>query len=82
MDLPEISFFQDEAQFKLNVIISKEIKFNYLVSQLEPKYVENIWDIVASNSTTKYSKSKTRLLDLFKKKPKALELKKLLLELI
>ena len=66
MDHTEIWFFQDEAQFKINGIVSEEIKFNYLVSQLEPKYVENIWDIVTSNSATKYSESKTTLLDLFK----------------
>lgn len=59
-------FFQVEAQFKISGIVSEETKFNYLVSQLEPKYVENIWDIVTSNSATKYSESKTRLLDLFK----------------
>ena len=66
MDRPEIWFFQDEAQFKINGIVSEEIKFNYLVSQLEPKYVENIWDIVTRNFATEYPESKTRFLDLFK----------------
>lgn len=66
MDRPEIWFFQVEAQFKISGIVAEETKFNYLVSQLEPKYVENIWDIVTSNSATKYSESKTRLLELFK----------------
>ena len=44
MDHPEIRFFQDEVQFKINRIVSEEIRFNYtdLVSQLEPKYFENI----------------------------------------
>ena len=59
-------FFQVEAQFNNNRIISGETKSNYLVSQLEPKYVENIWDMVASYSVTKYSESKARLLDFFK----------------
>ena len=58
--------YQVLAQFKINGIVSEETKFNYLASQLEPKYVENIWDIVTSNSSTKYSESKTRLLNLFK----------------
>ena len=47
-------------------MVSEETKFNYLVSQSESKYVENIWDIVTSNSDTKYPESKTRPLDLFK----------------
>ena len=47
-------------------MVSEETKFNYLISQTETKYVENIWDIVTSNSATKYPESKTRLLDLFK----------------
>ena len=53
-------------QFKINGIVSKEIKFNCLVSQLKTKCVENMSDIVTSNSATKYSESKTRLLDLIK----------------
>ena len=52
---PEIWFYQVEAQFKISGIVSEETKFNYLVSQLEPKYVENIWDIVKKNSDIKYS---------------------------
>ena len=58
-------FFQVGAQFKINGIFSGENKFKFLVSQLEHKYVENIRDIVTNNSTTKYSESKTRPLDLF-----------------
>lgn len=66
-DKPEIWFFQIEAQFEINSITSENTKFNYLVSQLEPKYVENIWDIVTDRTaTTKYSLAKTRLLDVFK----------------
>lgn len=66
IDRPEIWFYQVEAQFKINGIVSEDTKFNYLVSQLEPKFVENIWDIVMNESNAKYSESKTRLLDLFK----------------
>ena len=61
MDRSEIYlFFQVKAQFKINGIVSEETKFNYLVSQLEPKYVENIWDTVTSNSATKCSESKAK----------------------
>ena len=56
------SFFHVEMQFKINRIVSEVTKFNYLVSQLEPKCIENIWDIVTSNSATKYLESKTRLI--------------------
>ena len=66
MDRPEIRFFQDKEQFKINGIVSEEIKLNYLLSQLEIKYVENIWNIVTWNSATKNSESKRRLLLLFK----------------
>ncbi|GFX41297.1 transposon Ty3-I Gag-Pol polyprotein [Trichonephila clavipes] len=58
--------FQVEAQFQISRISLEETKFHYLVSQLEPKYVENIWDIVNSKSDTKYTDSKNRLLSLFK----------------
>ena len=40
MDRPEIWFFQVEAQFKVNGIVSEKTKFKDFVSQLEPKYVE------------------------------------------
>ncbi|GFQ65736.1 uncharacterized protein TNCT_291651 [Trichonephila clavata] len=66
IDRSEIWFFQVEAQFQISMISLEEAKFNYLVSQLEPKYVENIWDIVNSKSDTKYSDLKNRLLSLFK----------------
>lgn len=66
VDKPEIWFFQVEAQFKISGITAEETKFNYLISQLDPKYVENVWDIVSSTSKTKYSDSKFRLLNLFK----------------
>ena len=66
MDHPEIWLFQGKMQFKINWIVWEETKFNYLVSQLEPKYVENIWNIITNNSARNYSEFKTRLLDLFK----------------
>ena len=56
-------FFQDKVQFTINGIASEEIKLNYLVSQLEPKYVENIWDIITNNPVTNYLESKRRLQD-------------------
>ncbi|GFW64996.1 transposon Ty3-G Gag-Pol polyprotein [Trichonephila clavipes] len=65
-DRPEIWFYQVEAQFQISRISLEETKFHYLVSQLEPKYVENIWGIVNSKSDTKYTDSKNRLLSLFK----------------
>lgn len=74
---PEVWFYQVEAQFKLNLITSEDTKFNYLVSQLEPKFVENIWDIVTSTSTTKYTESKTRLFSLFQES-ESLRMKRLI----
>ncbi|GFX08514.1 retrovirus-related Pol polyprotein from transposon 297 [Trichonephila clavipes] len=65
-DRPENWFYQVEAQFQISRISLEETKFHYLVSQLEPKYVENIWDIVNSKSDMKYTDSKNRLLSLFK----------------
>ncbi|UYV63627.1 hypothetical protein LAZ67_2005063, partial [Cordylochernes scorpioides] len=46
VEKPEIWFFQVEAQFKIGGFIQEDTKFNYLISQLEPKYIENIWDII------------------------------------
>ncbi|GFR05842.1 transposon Tf2-6 polyprotein [Trichonephila clavata] len=43
---PEIWFFQVEAQFSIANINQEETKFNYLVAQLDPKFIENIWDII------------------------------------
>lgn len=63
---PEIWFLQVEAQFSINRITSEETKFNYLISQLEPKYIENIWDIISDKGITKYTAAKSRLLDIFK----------------
>ncbi|UYV70018.1 hypothetical protein LAZ67_7001483, partial [Cordylochernes scorpioides] len=65
-DKPEIWFYQVEAQFNINAITSEETKFNYLIAQLEPKYIENVWDIITLDSKFKYTESKTRLLNIFK----------------
>ncbi|GFR27780.1 retrovirus-related Pol polyprotein from transposon 17.6, partial [Trichonephila clavata] len=63
---PEIWFFQVEAQFSIANINQEETKFNYLVAQLDPKFIENIWDIIQSNEKNKYSCAKSRLLSTFK----------------
>ncbi|GFQ93990.1 uncharacterized protein TNCT_716291 [Trichonephila clavata] len=62
-DKPEIGFFQVEAQFNINRITSEETKFNCLVFQLEPPFLENVWDIIKDpENTAKYSTAKERLL--------------------
>ncbi|GBN26285.1 Transposon Ty3-I Gag-Pol polyprotein [Araneus ventricosus] len=71
IDKPEIWFYQVEVQFKISGITAEETKFNYLISQLDPKFVENVWDIIRSDSQTKYTDSKTRLLNLFKESENA-----------
>ncbi|GFR08346.1 transposon Tf2-6 polyprotein [Trichonephila clavata] len=63
---PEIWFFQVEAQFSIANINQEETKFNYLVAQIDPKYIENIWDIIQSDEKNKYSCAKSRLLSTFK----------------
>ncbi|XP_046142173.1 uncharacterized protein LOC123987898 [Osmia bicornis bicornis] len=64
---PEIWFYQVEAQFEINGITTELTKFNYLVSQLEPKYIEDIWDLVNDkNATNKYTTAKERLLSVFR----------------
>ncbi|GFQ69767.1 uncharacterized protein TNCT_113541 [Trichonephila clavata] len=62
---PEIWFFQVEAQFSIVNINQEETKFNYLVAQLHPKFIENIWVIIQSNAKNKYSCAKSRLLSTF-----------------
>lgn len=64
-DRPEMWFFQVEAQFAISNIKKEETKFNHLVAQIEPRYLENIWDIVKSSSQTKYADAKERLLQTF-----------------
>lgn len=63
---PEIWFYQVEAQFSICKIVTEDTKFNHLVSQLEPKYIENIWDIIRSTEVNKYTLAKERLLNIFK----------------
>ncbi|UYV79078.1 hypothetical protein LAZ67_17001042 [Cordylochernes scorpioides] len=77
VEKPEIWFFQVEAQFKIGGIIQEDTKFNYLISQLEPKYIENIWEIINSKSDNKFSECKSRLLELFRES-EGLRIKKLI----
>ncbi|KFM72312.1 hypothetical protein X975_06334, partial [Stegodyphus mimosarum] len=63
---PEIWFYHVEAQFSICRITAEETKFNYLVSQLEAKFVESLWDIISDNSKTKYTAAKECLLNTFK----------------
>ncbi|UYV67912.1 hypothetical protein LAZ67_5002474 [Cordylochernes scorpioides] len=77
VEKPEIWFFQVEAHFKIGGIIQEDTKFNYFISQLEPKYIENIWDIINSKSDNKYSECKSRLLELFRES-EGLRIKKLI----
>lgn len=63
---PELLFYQIEAQFSLVGIIREDTISNYLVSQLEAKYLENIWDIIKSSESNKYTLAKQRLLQCFK----------------
>lgn len=64
-DKPEIWFYQVEAQFTISNITVDKTKFNYLVSQLDPKIIEHIWDIIGSNEPNKYLAAKERLLSSF-----------------
>lgn len=66
IEKPEMWFYTVEAQFKINGITAEETQFNYLVSQLHPDFLENIWDIVKSPDPNKYSKAKERLLGTFR----------------
>lgn len=62
---PEIWFLQLEAQFAIARITTEETRFHHLVAQLDPKYIENCWDIIQSDSEDKYSEAKGRLLSIF-----------------
>ncbi|XP_055928563.1 uncharacterized protein LOC129959698 [Argiope bruennichi] len=64
-DKPEIWFYQVEAQFKICRITSEETMFSHLVAQLEPKVLDDIWDIVKDPSPNKYTAAKERLLQIF-----------------
>ncbi|GFR01885.1 transposon Ty3-G Gag-Pol polyprotein [Trichonephila clavata] len=52
---PEIWVFQVQAQFSIANVNQEETKFNYLVAQLDPKFIENMWDIIQINEKNKYS---------------------------
>ncbi|UYV84114.1 hypothetical protein LAZ67_X001216, partial [Cordylochernes scorpioides] len=66
-DKPEIWFYQVEARFAISGITQESTKFNYLVSQLEPQIVENLWDIIQdSQNNNKYTTAKNRLVSIFK----------------
>ncbi|GFT68640.1 retrovirus-related Pol polyprotein from transposon opus [Trichonephila clavipes] len=64
-DKPEIWFNQVEAQFRICRITSEETMFSHLVAQLEPRVLEDIWDIVKDPNPNKYSATKERLLNIF-----------------
>ncbi|GFS55707.1 uncharacterized protein TNCV_132021 [Trichonephila clavipes] len=64
-DKPEIWFYQVEAQFRIFRITSEETMFSHLVAQLEPRVLEDIWDIVKDSNPNKYTATKERLLKIF-----------------
>ncbi|GFW94937.1 transposon Tf2-6 polyprotein [Trichonephila clavipes] len=64
-DKPEIWFYQVEAQFRICRITSEETMFSHLVAQLEPRVLEDIWDIVKDSNLNKYTATKERLLKIF-----------------
>ncbi|GFS75535.1 uncharacterized protein TNCV_1641201 [Trichonephila clavipes] len=64
-DKPQIWFFKVEAQFRICRITSEETMFSHLVAQLEPRVLEDIWDIVKDPNPSKYSATKERLLKIF-----------------
>lgn len=74
---PEMWFVTIEAQFKIARITCDETKFSYLIAQLDPELMENIWDIIQNNTPNKYATAKDRLLSTFKKN-KNLRIKRLL----
>lgn len=60
---PEVWFQQIEAQFILNGITADTTKFYHIMSQLEPKYAEEVLDIYADPpETNKYGTLKSELL--------------------
>ncbi|KAL4721668.1 hypothetical protein ACJJTC_018233 [Scirpophaga incertulas] len=64
---PEIWFYQIDAQFSIHKITNDTTKFNHLIAQIDPKLVENLWDIICDDTiTNKYTRSKERLLTIFK----------------
>ncbi|XP_042908752.1 uncharacterized protein [Parasteatoda tepidariorum] len=65
VERPEMWFFRVEAQFRIAGIVAEETKFNYLVAQLEPRFIENIWDMIKDATSNKYTAAKERLLSTF-----------------
>lgn len=66
VDRPEMWFYQVEAQFAISKVTCEQTMFNYLVAQLEPRFMESIWDIIKDTSINKYTAAKERLLNTFK----------------
>lgn len=62
---PERWFYQIDAQFRINGIKKDSLKFDYLISQLEPSLIDNIWDIATGSDDNKYQLAKERLTSIF-----------------
>ncbi|XP_044749756.1 uncharacterized protein LOC123310354 [Coccinella septempunctata] len=62
---PERWFYQIDAQFRINGIRKDSLKFDYLISQLEPSLIDNIWDIATGSDDNKYQLAKERLTSIF-----------------
>ncbi|BES87528.1 Hypothetical protein NTJ_02390 [Nesidiocoris tenuis] len=77
MERPDVWFRQIEAQFKIKNIRTENRKFDHLISQLDRKFVADIFDILDTASDTKYSLAKERLLSLYKESDDA-QIKRLL----
>lgn len=73
---PDIWFCQVEAQFKLKRITQEGTRFDYLLAQLEPQFLENIYDLVDSTDQDKYTQAKKRLISIFRESEEA-QIKKL-----
>ncbi|XP_047122135.1 uncharacterized protein LOC124805613 [Schistocerca piceifrons] len=71
MSTPEIN------KFTIAAIAMEATKFSYLLALSEPKYVENIWDLVTIDENNEYSLSKERLLTVSKESEEC-KIKKLL----
>lgn len=65
LERPDVWFRQVEAQFKLSGVKRESTMFDYLVSQLERRYVADILDILDSGVENKYTLTKQRLLSLY-----------------
>ncbi|GFY49349.1 uncharacterized protein TNIN_478951 [Trichonephila inaurata madagascariensis] len=63
-DKPEICFYQVEVQIKICQITSEETMFSHLVAQLEPRVLEDIWDIVKDPNVYSCAASMSREMNL------------------